>query len=479
MSFEFKTYHLEELCDFQNGYAFKNKDYVQCSESTMEVFRMGYIERGGGFKEDNTPVFVPNNYPKNMERYSLVEGDLNIAMTDMKNNMALLGHTARVPKSGRFWLNQRVGRIRVREKNIIDPLYLYYYSNSKEYIDSLRARANSGVQVNLTTSAIKESLLNLPPLSYQKKVAKTLGDLDKRIELNYLVNQTLEQIAQAIFKSWFVDFEPVKAKIAVLEAGGNAEQADLAAMSVISAKDEIALKQLQANQPEDYTKLAQTAALFPSAMEDSELGEIPDGWESSNLESCTTELRRGISPKYTEEGGVGVINQKCIRNHTVNFTLARRNDTSKRKIEGREIEIGDVLVNSTGVGTLGRLAPVRHLDETTVVDSHVTVVRADTNKISNSFLSGLMFTNEAFIEASGAGSTGQTELRKQVLQDIRFSRPSPEIDNKYDLIVSNMNSQIAELEKQRTTLASTRDSLLPKLLSGEISLFSKEVFHDQ
>ncbi|MES9913524.1 MAG: restriction endonuclease subunit S [Candidatus Sedimenticola sp. 4PFRAG1] len=357
----------------------------------------------------------------------------------------------------------------------VDVNFLYYYLNSEKGKQEIREGTVGAVQAKLPLYNIEKIEVYWPDRKEREHVVQILSAIDDKSEVNTQTNQTLEQIAQAIFKSWFVDFEPVKAKMAVLEAGGTAEQAELAAMSAISAKDEAALKQLQAEQPDAYAELEQTAALFPSAMEESELGEIPAGWDLSYLKSCTTELRRGISPKYTEEGGVRVINQKCIRNHTVDFTLARRNDPSKRKIEGREIEVGDVLVNSTGVGTLGRLAPVRYLDETTVVDSHVTVVRADPGKISKSFLSGLMIVNESFIEASGAGSTGQTELRKQVLEDIRFARPSPEIDSKYDLIVNHMSSQIAELEKQRSTLASTRDSLLPKLLSGDLPITNTEV----
>ena len=359
---------------------------------------------------------------------------------------------------------------------VYDEEYVYYLARLPEFRDYAQSRmqGTSGRQ-RVSWQSLAEFEFGFPDKEDRKEIGRILKSIDDKIQVNNQLNQTLEQIAQAIFKSWFVDFEPVRAKMAVLEAGGTAEQAELAAMLAISGKDEAALNQLQAEQPEAFAELTQTAALFPAAMEESELGEIPEGWEPSTLESCTTELRRGISPKYTEEGGVRVINQKCIRNHTIDFTLARRNDPSKRKIEGREIEVGDVLVNSTGVGTLGRLAPVRHLDETTVVDSHVTVVRADTSKISKSFLSGLMIVNESFIEASGAGSTGQTELRKQVLEDIRFTRPSPEIDSKYDLIVGNMNSQIAELEKQQATLSSTRDSLLPKLLSRDLPITNTEV----
>ncbi|MBJ6945810.1 restriction endonuclease subunit S [Vibrio cholerae] len=351
---------------------------------------------------------------------------------------------------------------------LVDPIYFGYLMKSKQSLIESFAEGTTG-QTELNRNSVKELLLEIVnDIPTQKIIGGILLEIDQKLELNTQTNQTLEQIAQAIFKSWFVDFDPVKAKIETLAAGGNADDAELAAMGVISAKTLDELNSLKASNPEQFNKLAQTAALFPAAMQDSELGEIPEGWEVSDLASCTTELRRGISPKYIEEGGVLVINQKCIRNHTIDFSLARRNDSSKRKVDGREIVIGDVLVNSTGVGTLGRLAPIRFLNETTVADSHVTVVRANTTKISKSFLAGLMLTNEAYIEASGAGSTGQTELRKQVLEDIKFVKPLSAVDRLFDEIASNFNAQIAELEKQRVTLSLTRDALLPKLLSSEL-----------
>lgn len=87
----FKSYELQDLCDFQNGFAFKNTDYIGKSDKSIEVLRMGYIKRGGGFKEDNSPVFVSDSHHMNIERYRLKKGDIVMAMTDMKNSMAILG----------------------------------------------------------------------------------------------------------------------------------------------------------------------------------------------------------------------------------------------------------------------------------------------------------------------------------------------------------------------------------------------------
>ena len=281
---DWKEYALEELCDFQNGFAFKNSDYVDSSENTNEVFRMGYINRGGGFKEDTTPVFVPQNYPKNLDKFILKLNDITIAMTDMKNSMALLGYCARISHNNRFVLNQRVGRIRVVRNDILDPIYLYYYLNSSKQIDYLRANANSGVQVNLSTDTIKKSILKVPNIEKQREIANILFTLDQKIDLNTQINQTLEQIAQALFKSWFVDFEPVRAKIQVLSDGLSLEQAELAAMQAISGKTSEELTALSQTQPDRYAELAETAKVFPCEIVEVDGIEVPRGWNLKALD---------------------------------------------------------------------------------------------------------------------------------------------------------------------------------------------------
>lgn len=304
----------------------------------------------------------------------------------------------------------------------------------------------------------------------QKEIGRTLFSIEEKIHLNTQTNQTLESIAQAIFKSWFVDFDPVKAKMAVLAEGGTCEQGELAAMGAISGKSQAELSQLQQQNPEHYQQLAETAALFPSAMVESELGEIPEGWEVKYLKELTTDIKRGISPKYSEEFGTLVINQKCIRNHKIDFSLCRLNDSEKKTIKGRELKVGDVLINSTGVGTLGRLSPIRHLPEPCTFDSHVTLARADEALITPQFLAGFLIENETFIESSGAGSTGQTELNRQVIEELRLAYPDKTIISCFENIAKPISEKIAFCENEIKTLAQLRDSLLPKLLSGEIDL---------
>ncbi|MGE0201770.1 MAG: restriction endonuclease subunit S, partial [Candidatus Melainabacteria bacterium] len=188
----------------------------------------------------------------------------------------------------------------------------------------------------------------IPKPEYQKLIGDYFYYLSLKIELNRRMNETLEAMAKALFKSWFVDFDPIRAKA-------------------------------EGRQPEGLAP--EIADLFPDGFEDSELGEIPRGWEVKTLGIISNYLKRGISPKYVEEGGVCVINQKCIRNGWLDISKARRHNSELRSVEGREIEIGDILVNSTGVGTLGRVAQVLDMPETMIVDSHVTIVRPNPETI--------------------------------------------------------------------------------------------------
>lgn len=122
------------------------------------------------------------------------------------------------------------------------------------------------------------------------------------------------------------------------------------------------------------------------------------GWQIERLGSVCRFINRGISPKYLEQGGVCVLNQKCIRDHRINYSLARRHDAAAKKVNAdRFIQLGDVLVNSTGTGTLGRVAQVREVPtEPTTVDSHVTIVRPEPGKFFQDFFGYmLLFIEDA------------------------------------------------------------------------------------
>lgn len=156
---------LGQESDFSNGYAFKSKELTSESKDAFHVFKMGHIKRGGGFNYDGTKSYFPIEAAKDLERYLLKKGDLLMAMTDMKSSMALLGHTALMPEDDKFLVNQRVGRLSVKEDATLNYPYIYIYSNLDTTIGELRSRANSGVQVNLSTAEIKATNILVPSRS--------------------------------------------------------------------------------------------------------------------------------------------------------------------------------------------------------------------------------------------------------------------------------------------------------------------------
>ncbi len=181
-----------------------------------------------------------------------------------------------------------------------DSDYIYYLSRLPEFRSFAQSRmeGTSGRQ-RVAWQALAEYEYEFPDKVCRKYAGELLKKFDDKILLNHQINQTLEQVAQALFKSWFVDFEPVKAQIAVLEVGGSQEDATLAAMTAISGKDADSLTIFEQEHPEKYAELRATAELFPSTMQESELGDIPAGWSSQRMSNIAT-LHYGKALKKTE-----------------------------------------------------------------------------------------------------------------------------------------------------------------------------------
>jgi type I restriction enzyme S subunit len=168
-------------------------------------------------------------------------------------------------------------------------------------------------------------------------------------------------------------------------------------------------------------------------------------------------IKRGIAPKYLEDGGICVINQKCIRDHAINCGLARRHNLEAKKVNPeRYVQVGDVLVNSTGTGTLGRIAQVRQPPaEPTTVDTHVTIVRPITGKFYNDFFGYMLIKIEDEIASSGKGTSGQTELSRTSLQQ-DFTVTFPESLKEQQRIVAILD---AAFERIDAAIANTEKNL--------------------
>ena len=184
---EWKTYTVGDIYNVQNGFAFRSTDfYDDCSEASYEVLKIGHIEIGGGLRQS-----PKRSYVDRLAKYSkwvLNKGDIVMGMTDMKSNIQILGVPAMVDRSNHYALNQRVGRLSIKDPHNFDNDFFYFQMRSEVFLEELRKKANSGVQVNLTTEAIKSTHLLAPSYKTQCKIGRILRSLEDKIELNNNIN---------------------------------------------------------------------------------------------------------------------------------------------------------------------------------------------------------------------------------------------------------------------------------------------------
>lgn len=395
---------------------------------------LGSIEPGGGFRIGHYKTYG-GDCPADL---MLFPGDLYASLKGATKDGKMIGSVARVPQSitsGR--LTQDTVKLVFQESNQENVNYIYWSLRTPQYRDYCEGRAMGSAVVALS----RRDFLSypIPPLTdIRRCIVCLLHKIEAHIEVNRQMNETLEAVARAIFKDWFVDFGPTRAK-----AEGHAPYLT----------------------PDIWP-------LFPHRLDDD--GK-PEGWVWKNLIQLTEVIQRGVSPSYVEDGGVLVLNQKCIRDRRIDVTKARRHDPSKKSIASRALRDGDILVNSTGVGTLGRVAQVWQLPEMeTVIDSHITVVRPNHAHSSPFYLGFNLIGRESEIESLGEGSTGQTELGRARLGALTVLLPPSAIQSAFDQIVRPIVARIVHIDGQSRTLEKTRDLLLPKLMSGEICVREAE-----
>jgi type I restriction enzyme S subunit len=443
------------------GFAERGINFIKAESSSYD-----------GVFDDSKFTFVTEEVYEKYKRSQLEKNDILFSMAG-----AYLGKTGFVEKKHLpANTNQALALIRV-DSTLANPKFVLYCLQQRRVVHFVNNSISQSAQPNINLQQIGDLDIDFPDRKVQDSIVNIIDSIVQRSLNNHYTNQTLEQIAQTLFKSWFVDFDPVFDN--ALAAGSNVSDFPeaLQQRALLRQERRKQAQQLAASPKTKSKPLPEDIrSLFPSEFEQTEEpnvgigGWIPKGWEIVELADVTTELRRGISPKYLEEGGIQVINQKCIRNHEVNFTLCRRNNPEIRKVTGRELLLGDLLVNSTGVGTLGRMAQVNSLPEPTVVDSHVTVVRPDIAKCPAHTFGQLMLAIERRVEALGEGSTGQTELSRKILSEQKVILPPIAIASRIEETFKSYAEKQVSNSIQITTLEKLRDTLLPKLISGELTI---------
>jgi len=355
------------------------------------------------------------------------------------------------------------------KEGILDNGFLYYFL--KNNISELKQKTHGAVFDTITRDTFEHIQISYPDLGTQKEIAKILGSFDDKIQLNTQINQTLEQIAQALFKSWFIDFDPTRAKVQALSDGMSFEQAELAAMQAISGKTPEELTALSQTQPERYAELAETAKAFPCEMVEVDGGKVPKEWEIKALPEIIDFLEGpGIRNwQYTdEEDGIKFINIRCIQNG--DLTLKTANKITKEEAFGKykhfQLEEDDIVVSTSG--TLGRFAFVRKEHLPLSLNTSVIRFRPIKNKSTLGFIAGFVenqLQHELEIRASGSAQRnfGPTHLKQIALLVPDFKLL--ELHQKY---VSSLFEKRKQLLSEIDVLKDTRDLLLPKLLNGEI-----------
>lgn len=341
--------------------------------------------------------------------------------------------------------------------------WLRYVLLSKPAKHLIEARLNTTVQKTLNLKDIRALGVPVPSKLYRESVTKLLSALDDKIALNCQINQTLEAMAQAIFKSWFVDFDPVKAKIAAIEAGQDPLRA---AMSAISGKTSAELDAMPRPQ---YDELAATAALFPDEMVESELGDVPKGWGVKSIsEIC--DLNPSSWNSKTLPDSVRYVDLASTKNgEIVDIQMVEGTDIPSRA--RRTLKFGDTI--------FGTVRPANRSfafvgEEDLTGSTGFAVLRPKADHLRE-YLYLAVTTDEnierlAHLADGGAYPAVKPEL---VIANL-LATPNDDLILAFHKTTSVMFVKIIENRHMSLNLAQLRDTLLPKLLSGELSVAELE-----
>ncbi|MCV2217679.1 restriction endonuclease subunit S [Thauera sp. Sel9] len=346
-------------------------------------------------------------------------------------------------------------------KDGIDPRFVYY--SFTQLGKALEAAGGGGsVYTNVSKSRFEAIEIRLPPLKEQRSIAEMLARLDDKIALNHRINQTLEAMAQAIFKSWFVDFDPVKAKIAAIEQG---EDPLRAAMCAISGKTDAELDQMPR---EHHNQLAASAALFPDAMEESELGSIPKGWSFRQIAQFG-EVVCGKTPAKSNPGYFG-LGTPFIKIPDMHNNVYVTQPSEQLTVQGvasqpkKTIPPGSICVSC--IATVGKVILVHQPSQTNQQINSIIPRRLE---YSFYLYFQMLEKQQVFFDLASGGSA-TLNMNTSIFSKVETLLPEDGVIIKFSELISPVFSQILANQKQADNLAEIRDSLLPKLLSGELRI---------
>lgn len=402
-----------------------SRDYVPSGVPVIRGTNMGH-----GRWVDGEFVYVTPEKADSLASNCAKPGDL------VFTQRGTLGQVALVPKKGadRYLISQSQMKVTVDAEKA-DALFLYYVFTSAEQQAYIRQNAIQTGVPHTNLGILRNTPLTLPPLAEQKAIALVLGALDDKIELNRRMNATLEAMARTLFQSWFVDFDPVRAKLDGYKPTG-----------------------LDAS----------TAALFPATFQDSPLGHIPQGWAIKPVGKVVDCVGGGTpstaEPKYWDDGTHHWTTPKdfsSLRAPILLDTDRKITDAGIAKISSGLLPAGTLLLSSR--------APVGYLAIAAIpvaINQGFIAMKCN-ERASNFFMLNWCQANMTEIESRATGTTF-AEISKQNFRPIPVVLPPKELMAAFTAKVTPLYAKITANLQQSRTLATLRDSLLPKLLSGEL-----------
>ncbi len=429
MANEWKNCSLGDLFKVKHGFAFKGEYFTDEPQNTVLV-TPGNFAIGGGF-QDGKRKYYSGPVP---EDYVLNPGQVVVTMTDLSKESDTLGYAASVPDDSITWLhNQRVGLLEFKAAIPTSPRFVQYLLRTHEYRSWVVGSATGTTVKHTSPGRIESFTTRIPSIKEQRAIAHILGTLDDKIELNRKQNETLEAMARALFKAWFVDFEPVRAKMEGRWQRG----------------------QSQPGLPAHHYDL------FPDRLVESELGEIPEGWEMRSLDSIANYLNGLALQKFPPESETEFLPVIKIAQLRAGHTNGADKASTQIKPEYVVVD-GDVLFSWSGsleveVWNGGRGALNQHLFKVT------------SNEVPKWFYFFATRQHLSDFRAIAAGkATTMGHIQRKHLTEARIAVAPPESMEKFDAVIASQFDQLVSNAQQSRSLAQLRDTLLPKLISGEL-----------
>ena len=409
---ELKTYRLADICNS-----------IQTGPFGSQLHKSDYVEFGtpivmpkditNGKINDNNISRISKNDVAKLFKHKLVPGNIIYPRRGDISKCALI-----TSKEDGWVCGTGCIKVDINQQ-IANSTYVMYVLCQSETVNWIESNAVGTTMLNLNTSILSDLPIKLPSLNTQKKLANIVSSFDNKIALNRRINDNLEQQAQTLFKSWLVDFDPFK----------------------------------------------------NGKFVESEMGMIPEGWKVISLQEYCQEITRGNIPTYVEKSNRPILNQKVNKGVSLEKQYYKYNSENVEVSISKMAHYGDVLLNSLGQGTLGRVHLYKEKLGNVIIDQFITILRTNLF-VKSAYLSYTLNRPEyqTIIEGNVTGSTGMWVLTINNVRNIKIIVPKESCFLELAPIINSIYQAISNNTAEMEQLCTLRDCILPHLMSGELKI---------